>query len=99
MIFANAGSTAFPDNRVASYLSRMQIVPWAMEAGKTAMEMGSPRSTNLAMIAFYSAFGVGPLNADALRTTVADISPESFRKLNLAIFDACYETGKTMCKG
>jgi indolepyruvate ferredoxin oxidoreductase beta subunit len=96
MIFANAETNAFPDNRVASYLSRMQIVPRAMEAGKTAMEMGAPRSTNLAMIAFYSAFGQGPLSADDLRTTVSTISPEPFRKLNLAIFDACYETGRAM---
>lgn len=96
MLFANARTNAFPDVRVASYLSKMQIVPRAMEAGKAAMEAGSPKSTNLAMIAFYSAFGKGPLNADDLRATVSAISPGAFRELNLTIFDTCYETGRAM---
>jgi len=94
MLFANAKASAFPDERVAQYLDRMQIVPQAMEAGKTAMELGAPKSTNLAMIAFYSAFGVGPLTADALRATVESISPGPFRALNLKIFDTCHETGR-----
>ena len=96
MIFANAKTAAFPDVRVAKYLKHMQIVPRAMEAGQTALKLGSPKSTNLAMIAFYSAFGVGPLSADDLRTTIKSISPESFKAMNLKIFDTCYATGKTM---
>jgi indolepyruvate ferredoxin oxidoreductase beta subunit len=99
MLFANAGAKAFPDERVAPYLSKMQIVPRAMEAGKTAMDLGAPRSTNLAMIAFYSSFGVGPLNTDDLRATVSAISPGSFQALNLKIFDTCYETGRAMLNG
>jgi len=95
MLFANAKATAFPDERVAGYLDKMQIVPKAMEAARTAMELGAPKSTNLAMIAFYSAFGVGPLSADDLRTTVETISPVPFKEMNLKIFDTCYETGKT----
>jgi len=35
----------------------------AMEAARTAMELGGPRSTNLAMIAFFAAFECGPLSA------------------------------------
>jgi len=95
MLFANAKASAFPEPRVAEYLDRMQIVPHAMEAGKTAMELGAAKSTNLAMIAFYSAFGEGPLTADELRITVKEISPGPFQALNLAIFDTCYETGRT----
>jgi Pyruvate/2-oxoacid:ferredoxin oxidoreductase gamma subunit len=95
MLFANARASAFPDPRVAGYLDRMQIVPHAMEAGRTAMELGAAKSTNLAMIAFYSAFGKGPLTADALRATVEEISPGPLQALNLAIFDVCYETGRT----
>jgi len=94
MLFANA--KAFPDERVAGYLDKMQIAPRAMEAGRTAMELGSPKSTNLAMIAFYSAFGAGPLSSDNLRATVRTISPEPFREMNLKIFDVCHEIGRTM---
>ncbi len=95
-LFANAPSTAFPDERVTKYLEKNEIAPWAMEAGKTAMDLGSPRSTNLAMVAFYAAFDVGPLNADDLRATVDSMSPGPFKNKNLKIFDACYETGRQM---
>ncbi|OQY50366.1 MAG: hypothetical protein B6230_06415 [Desulfobacteraceae bacterium 4572_89] len=96
MLFANAGARAFPDSKVVEYLDQMQIKPRAMEAGKTAMELGSPKSTNLAMVAFYSAFGVGPLDADDLRATVDSISPGPFKKMNLKIFDTCHEFGRKM---
>ena len=95
-LFANAPSDAFPDEKVAAYLKKQNIEPWAMEAGKTAMELGAPRSTNLALVAFYAAFGVGPLSADDLRTTVDSMSPGPFKETNLKIFDACYETGRKM---
>ncbi len=95
-LFANAPSDAFPRGNVAGYLEKKSIEPWAMEAGKTAMELGSPRSTNLAMVAFYAAFDVGPLSADDLRTTVDTMSPGPFKERNLKIFDACYDTGKKM---
>ncbi|WP_304511494.1 indolepyruvate oxidoreductase subunit beta [Desulfobacula sp.] len=98
-LFANASSDAFPDERVAGYLDKMQIEPYAMEAGKTAMELGSPRSTNLAMIAFYSAFGVGPLSADDLRATVDNISPGPFKEKNLKIFDTCHDVGRKIISG
>lgn len=96
MVFANAPSATFPNEIVAAYLAENNIDYKAMAAGKTAMDMGSPRSTNLAMVAFYAAFDKGPLNADELRSTVDDISPGPFKEINLKIFDACYETGRKM---
>jgi len=93
-LFANAVPDTFPDERVAAYLHKMEIESWSMEAAKTAIELGSPKSTNLAMIAFYSAFESGPLGSDDLKATVETISPEPFKKMNLKIFDACYETGR-----
>lgn len=95
-LFANAPATKFPDERVAVYLENNEIKAYAMEAGKTAFDMGSPKSTNLAMVAFYSAFGLGPLSADDLRNTVDQMSPGPFKETNLKIFDACYDTGRTM---
>jgi indolepyruvate ferredoxin oxidoreductase beta subunit len=95
-LFANAPSKRFPDKRVAAYIEKNNIESRAMEAAKKAMELGSPRSTNLAMVAFYAAFGYGPLTSDDLRATVDDMSPGSFKKTNLNIFDACYETGRQM---
>jgi len=95
-LFANAPSDKFPDERVDAWLQENNIESRVMEASKKAMELGSPRSTNLALIAFYAAFDCGPLNADELRATVDNMSPGPFNETNLKIFDACYETGRSM---
>lgn len=95
-LFANAGAKTFPDERVAAYLKKNKIQFFAMEATKKAIELGSPKSTNLAMVAFYAAFGMGPLNADDLRATVDAMSPGKVKETNLKIFDACYEAGRKM---
>lgn len=95
-LFANAPSDSFPDEKVTAYLEKNKIETRAMEAGKKAMDLGAPRSTNLAMVAFYAAFGFGPLTADDLRSTVDKMSPGPFKKTNLTIFDACFETGRKM---
>jgi indolepyruvate ferredoxin oxidoreductase beta subunit len=98
-LFANAPSNQFPDERTTAYLEGQNIKTWAMEAAKTAMVLGSSKSTNLAMVAFYAAFDVGPLGAADLRATVDKMSPGPFNSTNLKIFDACYETGKQMAMG
>jgi indolepyruvate ferredoxin oxidoreductase beta subunit len=95
-LFANAPTDAFPSEKVSIYLKENNIEPRAMEVAKKAMELGSPRSTNLALIAFYAAFECGPLSADDLRVTVDSMSPGPFNKTNLKIFDICYEAGKSM---
>lgn len=93
MVFANAAPDTFPDSRVSGYLSERKIRAYAVEAGKIAQDLGSARSTNLAMVAFFAAFNAGPLGADDLRATVAAVSPEPVRPVNLKIFDACYDRG------
>lgn len=92
-LFANADPAKFPENGVAEHLQKHSVSAYCMEATAKAIELGGPRSTNLAMVAFYSAFGMGPLDVDSLRQTVAAMSPEKVREINLNIFDACYETG------
>jgi len=95
-LFANAPTKTFPDMKIADFLKTNDIEARAMEAGKTAMELGGPRSTNLALVAFFAAFDFGPLSADDLRATVDTMSPGPFKDTNLKIFDTCYETGKSM---
>ncbi len=95
-LFANAPTKTFPDIKIADFLKTNNIEAKAMEAGKTAMELGAPKSTNLALVAFFAAFGFGPLSADDLRNTVDTMSPGPFKDTNLKIFDTCYETGKSM---
>jgi indolepyruvate ferredoxin oxidoreductase, beta subunit len=95
-LFANAPANLFPNGEIADFLKKNDIEPRAMEAGKTAMELGSPRSTNLALVAFFAAFGYGPLGTDDLRDTVDSMSPGHFKETNLKIFDTCWQFGKDM---
>lgn len=95
-LFTNTTGKGFPNEQVAAWLDNNRMEAYAMEAGKTAMDMGSPRSTNLAMVAFYAAFDEGPLSAGDLRDTVDAMSKGPFKETNLKIFDTCFETGRKM---
>ena len=92
VLFANANPDTFPDERVAAFLKKNNIQAYSMEATKKAVTLGSPRSTNLVMIAFFAGFGLGPLNADDLRDNVAKMSGK-FKDGNLELFEACYAAG------
>ncbi len=90
-MYVNVSPKGFPSPEVASYLEKHNMVCRCTEAGKVAMEHGSPMSSNLALIGFFSAFNEGPFTFADLRETVERISPEKFRETNLKIFDACHQ--------
>jgi indolepyruvate ferredoxin oxidoreductase beta subunit len=96
IIYANAGTSGFPRPEVAAYLDKHKMACRHMPAGKAALELGSPRSANLALIGFFSAFDDSPLTAQALRQTVAHISPAQFVAANLSIFDTCRKWGQNL---
>ncbi len=90
-LYANASPRVFPSPVVASYLEKHHMVCRCTDAGRTAMEHGSPMSSNLALVGFFSAFNEGPFTFADLRETVKQISPEQFMATNLKVFDACHE--------
>ena len=92
VLFANANSATFPDKRVAAFMKKNDIKAYCMEATKKAVSLGSPRSTNLAMIAFFAGSGLGPLSSEGLKDSVSKMSG-SFKDSNLQLFEACYEEG------
>jgi indolepyruvate ferredoxin oxidoreductase beta subunit len=89
-MYVNASPRDFPNPEVASYLEKHDMICRCAEVGKVAMEYGSPMSSNLALIGFFSAFDEGPFSFRDLRNTVERISPEKLRETNLKIFDACH---------
>jgi len=93
-MFVNTASTAFPRTEVQAYLKKKEILCRAMPAGQVAMDLGAPRSANLALIGFMAAFDDGPLNSHDIRETIDHISPEPFKAVNLKVFDAGVEWGK-----
>lgn len=93
-LYASAKSDAFPREEVKPYLERSGITSHAVEAAKLAMELGVPRAANLALLGFFSAFEDPPLGHEDLRQTVAEISPERFRDLNLGVFESGFREGQ-----
>jgi indolepyruvate ferredoxin oxidoreductase beta subunit len=67
----------------------------ATPAGETAMNLGAPMSTNLALLGFYSAFETVPATSEELRATVEEITPERFLEANLRVFDAGCEAARS----
>jgi indolepyruvate ferredoxin oxidoreductase, beta subunit len=98
ILFANANPASFPDEKVAVFLKKNDIQVYCMEATNKAVSLGSPRSTNLAMVAFFAGFGLGPLSAEGLRNAVATMSGK-FKIGNLELFEACYAIGTELGNG
>jgi indolepyruvate ferredoxin oxidoreductase beta subunit len=92
-MFANAEGNSFPRKEVRAYLKKTNVACLSMPAGKLAMDLGAPMSTNLALLGFFSAFDKGPLGHEELRETVESVSPERFKEINLKVFDAGFERG------
>lgn len=92
-VYTDAPENAFPVPKVRQYFEKLKIIPRFIQAASMAMELGSPMSSNLALIGFFSSFGEGPLNYQEIRETIDQISPERFKENNLKVFDAGYEKG------
>jgi len=87
-LLVNTASNAFPRAEVRAYLEKKEIVCRAMPAGQVAMDLGAPRSANLALIGFMAAFDDSPFDVQDIRQTIDHITPERFKAANLKVFDA-----------
>jgi len=92
-LYINAPNSVPVREDVRSYLERMEIGCRFFPASETAMGLGVPRSANLALLGFFSAFQKGPVGHDDLRKTIDQISPDRFREINLKVFDLGFEKG------
>jgi indolepyruvate ferredoxin oxidoreductase beta subunit len=92
-MFANAEGNSFPRKEVKAYLEKAKVSFRSIPAGKLAMDLGAPMSTNLALLGYFAAFDEGPLSHGELRETVESVSPERFRRINVKVFDAGFERG------
>jgi indolepyruvate ferredoxin oxidoreductase, beta subunit len=88
ILYVNAEENEFPRKDVIPYMEKQGITYHAFPAQKTAMALGSPMSTNLALMGFFSAAQNEPFTHDELRQTIINVSPDRFRENNLKVFDA-----------
>ena len=86
-LYSDTALDVFPRASVKPYLDKMAIQYDALPAGKIALDLGAPVSSNLAMIGFFAAFQEGPFTADDFRETIDTISPERFKDINLQVFE------------
>ena len=82
----NSHSGTFSVPEVKKSLVGNGILCRSLPAGKIAMELGAPLSTNLALLGFFAAVEGRPFSAEDLLETIERISPERFRKTNIDVF-------------
>jgi len=90
-MYVNTESEIFPRKEVQPYLAEASIQCKGAPAGRIALDLGAPLSSNLALLGFFSAFRQGPIRHGELRNTIDTISPDRFKEKNLKVFDTCHE--------
>ncbi len=78
------------DRGVKDYMAENAIAAYVYPADDVALEIGSPRSANLALIGYAMSVPEMPFDHDQIRATIERITPSRFRKANLEAFEAGY---------
>jgi indolepyruvate ferredoxin oxidoreductase, beta subunit len=92
-LFVNTSSSSFPREEVKAFLLGRRVHWHEVPASAISLSMGAPLSSNLALLGYFAAFGEEPFTHEALRSVVAETSPDRFREKNLNVFDAAFEKG------
>ena len=93
-MYVNTNSKHFPREEAKGLLDKRKIIYRSIPAGTIAQDLGAPRSSNLALLGYFSAFDEGPIGYKDIKTTIDTISPKKFKDINLKVFDAGYKRGK-----
>ena len=87
-LFVNTNSHHFPPDEVKVFLDRREITYRAVGAGAIARELEAPRSSNLALLGFFSAFSEEPFTLKEILRTIEKVSPGRFKEINRKVFEA-----------
>ena len=93
-LYVNTHSSHFPREEVKELLNKRKIIFRSISAGIIAQELGAPRSSNLALLGYFSAFDEGPIGYKDIKTTIDTISPKKFKDINCKVFEAGYKRGE-----
>jgi indolepyruvate ferredoxin oxidoreductase beta subunit len=93
-LFVNTNANYFPLEDVRAFLDVREIVYRAIPAGVLALELGAPRSSNLALLGFFSAFSEKPFTFREILQTIEKISPDRFKEINRKVFEAGHQRAK-----
>jgi indolepyruvate ferredoxin oxidoreductase beta subunit len=90
LCFVNNPSDASWDRGIDGYLEKNEIAAYTYAADEAALEVGSPRSANLALIGYALSVPETPFDYEQIRGTIERISPPRFTTANLKALDAGY---------
>jgi len=93
-LFINTNANHFPLEDVQAFLDMREIVYRAVPAGVLARELGAPRSSNLALLGFFSAFSEKPFTFGEILQTIEKISPDRSKGINRKVFEAGHQRAK-----
>jgi indolepyruvate ferredoxin oxidoreductase beta subunit len=93
-MYVNTHSKHFPREEAKGLLDKRKIIYRSIPAGTIAQELGAPRSSNLALLGYFSAFDEGPIGYKDIKTIIDTISPKKFKDINCKVFEAGYKRGK-----
>jgi indolepyruvate ferredoxin oxidoreductase beta subunit len=94
-LFVNTKSHHFPCDEVKVFLDTREITYRGVAAGSIARGLGAPRSANLALLGFFSAFSEEPFTCKEILRTIEKISPRRLKEINRKVF----ETGLERAEG
>jgi len=97
-MYVNTHSKHFPRKEAKELLEKRNITYRSIPAGIIAQELGAPRSSNLALLGYFSAFGEGPIGYKDIKETINKISPQKLKDINCNVFEAGYKRGKNTKK-
>ena len=92
-MYVNTNSKHFPREEVKELLNKRNIIYRSIPAGIIAQDLGAPRSSNLALLGYFSAFNKVPIGYKDIKATIDTISPKKFKDINCKVFEAGYKKG------
>jgi indolepyruvate ferredoxin oxidoreductase beta subunit len=86
--FVNAPDAGFMDKQIAADLAARNIKVLTIDADRISSELDAPLAANLVLLGFAAVADPTGADVELFQETVKKLSPERFRKKNLAAFAA-----------
>jgi len=76
---------------ISALLKKREITCRLVDADGIAREQGMFQSANMALLGFFSSFGIAPFTREVLEGTIRSRVPEKFLAKNLAVFGTGFD--------
>ena len=98
LCFINAPDPNSVNQEIMTALKEKGIETYLVGADQLAREMGSPQSTNIALIGFATSHPRFPFPHDKLRDAIEKATSQKFREASFKIFEGGFLEGRKLIK-